>query len=72
MAETDTTASSTPPTPIPTALNVTALAKQFGVARSTIQRRMKKGWTPYIGRALTLPTTAHACAIMSAFEAIPD
>jgi len=34
------------PTPIPTPLNVTALAKKFGVARSTIQRRLKKGWTP--------------------------
>jgi hypothetical protein len=34
------------PTQIPTPLNVTALAKRFGVARSTIQRRLKKGWTP--------------------------
>jgi hypothetical protein len=38
--------STTLPTPIPTPLNVTALAKRFGVARSTIQRRLKKGWTP--------------------------
>ena len=43
MAEAETT---TLPTPIPTPLNVTALAKRFGVARSTIQRRLKKGWTP--------------------------
>lgn len=34
------------PTPIPTALNVGALAKHFGVARSTIRRRLKKGWVP--------------------------
>jgi hypothetical protein len=34
------------PTPIPTPLNVTALARRHGVARSTIQRRLKKGWTP--------------------------
>jgi hypothetical protein len=43
MAEADPTAL---PTPIPTSLNVTALAKRFGVARSTIQRRLKRGWTP--------------------------
>jgi hypothetical protein len=53
MADTDATATVTTlhptasdPTPIPTPLNVTALAKRFGVARSTIQRRLKKGWTP--------------------------
>jgi hypothetical protein len=27
-------------------LNVTALARRFGVARSTIQRRLAKGWVP--------------------------
>ena len=46
QATDDTIANHAPPTPIPTALNVTALAKRFGVARSTIQRRLKKGWTP--------------------------
>jgi hypothetical protein len=25
---------------------VTALAKRFGVARTTIQRRLRKGWRP--------------------------
>jgi hypothetical protein len=25
---------------------VTALAKRFGVARTTIQRRLKRGWVP--------------------------
>jgi hypothetical protein len=30
------------PTPIPTLLNVTALAKRFGVARTTIRRRLKQ------------------------------
>jgi hypothetical protein len=34
------------PTPIPTPLNVTALAKRHGVSRRTIQRRLRKGWTP--------------------------
>jgi hypothetical protein len=34
------------PTPIPTSLNVTALAKAHGVNRRTIQRRLKRGWTP--------------------------
>src|SRR5215469_15625412 len=43
MADIETT---TLPTPIPTALNVTALAKRFGVARTTIRRRLKKGWVP--------------------------
>jgi hypothetical protein len=33
-------------TPIPTPLNVTAMAKRFGVARTTIQRRLRKGWVP--------------------------
>jgi hypothetical protein len=53
MADTDATATVTTlhptasdPTPIPTPLNVTALAKRFGVDRRTIQRRLKKGWTP--------------------------
>ena len=27
-------------------MNVTALARKFGVDRRTIQRRLKKGWTP--------------------------
>ena len=31
---------------IPKPLNVSALAKRHGVHRSTIQRRLKKGWTP--------------------------
>jgi hypothetical protein len=42
MAEPETTL----PTPIPTSLNISALAKRFKVARSTIQRRLKKGWSP--------------------------
>ncbi len=43
MAEPDTT---TPPTPIPTSLNVTALAKRLGLDRRTVQRRLAKGWVP--------------------------
>jgi hypothetical protein len=43
MAEIEST---TPPTPIPTSLNITALAKRLDVSRRTIQRRMAKGWTP--------------------------
>jgi hypothetical protein len=34
------------PTPIPTPLNVTALAKAHGLNRRTVQRRLKRGWTP--------------------------
>jgi hypothetical protein len=34
------------PTPIPTSLNISELARKFGVDRRTIQRRLKKGWTP--------------------------
>jgi uncharacterized coiled-coil protein SlyX len=61
MAEAETT---TLPTPIPTPLNVTALAKRFGVARSTIQRRLKKGWTP--------PTKAPRKLRKAAPDAAPD
>jgi hypothetical protein len=55
-------AESTLPTPIPTSLNVTALAKRFGVARSTIQRRLAKGWTPpaRVQRRATPPATPDA------------
>jgi hypothetical protein len=43
MAEAEST---TAVVPLQTPLNVTALAKRFGVARTTIQRRLKKGWVP--------------------------
>lgn len=43
MVETESAAVAAP---IPTSLNVTALAKRFGVARTTIQRRLKRGWVP--------------------------
>ena len=43
MAEPDVT---TLPTPIPTSLNVTALAKRLGLDRRTVQRRLAKGWAP--------------------------
>ncbi len=42
----DTIAIPTAPTPIPTSLNISDLARRFGVDRRTIQRRLKKGWTP--------------------------
>jgi hypothetical protein len=43
MAEADCT---TAVVPLQTALNVTALANGFGVARTTIQRRLKKCRVP--------------------------
>ena len=43
MAEPEST---TLPTPIPTSLNVTALAKRLGLDRRTVQRRLAKGWVP--------------------------
>jgi hypothetical protein len=43
MAENEIT---TLPTQIPTSLNITALARKFRVNRRTIQRRLKRGWTP--------------------------
>jgi hypothetical protein len=46
QATDDTIANPTPPTPIPTSLNISDLARKFGVDRRTIQRRLKKGWTP--------------------------
>jgi hypothetical protein len=35
-----------PPTPIPTPLNVSALARTHGVSRTTIRKRLARGWTP--------------------------
>ena len=43
------------PTPIPTSLNFTALAKRLGLDRRTVQRRLAKGWAPR-------PTSRHARA----------
>jgi hypothetical protein len=59
MAEPDST---TAVVPIQTPLNVTALAKRFGVARSTIQRRLRKGWTP----PAKMPRKAHTIAAPAA------
>jgi hypothetical protein len=36
------------PVPIPTPLNVSALARQHGVSRRTIARRLQKGWAPSV------------------------
>jgi hypothetical protein len=36
------------PVPIPTSLNVSALARQHGVSRRTIARRLQKGWAPSV------------------------
>jgi hypothetical protein len=77
MAEPDVT---TLPTPIPTALNVSALAKRYGVARSTIQRRIKRGWsTPSLrkprkpaGAALATAPAASSAAPTAAPNAAPD
>jgi hypothetical protein len=67
MADIETT---TLPTPIPTALNVTALAKRFGVARTTIRRRLKKGWVPPT-RVERKPRKAVPDALPSAPPAAP-
>jgi hypothetical protein len=40
--------------PIPTPLDVTALAKRLGVARTTIQRRLKKGREPPTERSIKI------------------
>jgi hypothetical protein len=53
MVEADSTALATP---IPASLKVTALAELFGVAHTTIQRRLKKGWVP--------PKTAQAVRLI--------
>jgi hypothetical protein len=34
------------PTHIPTTLNVSALAREYGVSRSTVRERLRKGWRP--------------------------
>jgi hypothetical protein len=54
-------------TPIPTPLNVTALAKRFGVARTTIRRRLKKGRQP----PATVPRRARKAAADAAPAAPP-
>jgi hypothetical protein len=36
------------PVPIPTSFNVSALARQHGVSRRTIARRLQKGWAPSV------------------------
>ena len=64
MADIDATSL---PTSIPTPLDVTALAKRFGVSRTTIQRRLKKGWVP----PATVPPAAGA-APDAASALVPD
>ena len=54
MAEADTT---TLPTPIPTSLNVTALAKRFGLAR-TITLAERAGWETDPAKAAKLREAA--------------
>jgi hypothetical protein len=55
MADLDPMTLPTSPAP----LSVTALAKQFGVSRTTIQRRLKKGWVPPVKVApATVPPAA--------------
>ena len=54
MAEPEST---TLPTPIPTSLNVTALAKRLGLDRRTVQRRLAKGWVPPTDTAPKHPKT---------------
>jgi hypothetical protein len=58
---TDSNVTTDDPTPIPTALNVSELAKKFGVS---IRRRLKRGWRP--------PTTVSKPRKASAASAPPD
>jgi hypothetical protein len=61
MAEADST---TLPTPIPTSLNISELARIHRVSRRTIARRLAKGWAPPARKAAlsrpAAPTPAHA------------
>jgi hypothetical protein len=59
-----------PPYTNPDALNVTALAKRFGVARSTIRRRLAKGWVPP-ATAPQKPRKAKADAPARELAAVP-
>ena len=45
------------PIPITTALNISALAREHGVSRKTIQRRLAKGWRPGAPTPRTTPRT---------------
>lgn len=40
------------PIPITTALNISALAREHGVSRKTIQRRLAQGWRPGVQGAV--------------------
>jgi len=51
MAVDESTTPPTPITPIPTPMNVTALAKRLGLDRRTVQRRLARGWVPPTGAA---------------------
>jgi hypothetical protein len=57
------------PVPIPTPLNVSALARQHGVSRRTISRRPQKGWAPSVSTQTAIDPknldpidVAHRCA----------
>jgi hypothetical protein len=55
---------STSVVPITTALNISALAREHGVSRKTIQRRLQKGWRPSAVPAVPTPRTpAHPKAV---------
>lgn len=43
--------------PIPTELNISALARDAGVSRKTMRRRLEKGWRPDV--PTPAPTPAH-------------
>src|SRR5262245_51411552 len=51
------------PTPLPTALNISKLARDHGIARATVRRRLAAGWTP--------PATPGPGALASLEQEVP-
>lgn len=51
--------SSATPIPITTSLNISALAREHGVSRKTIQRRLASGWRPDAHPPAPTPAQAH-------------
>ena len=59
------------PIPITTALNISALAREHGVSRKTITRRLAKGWRPGAHPVAPIPRTPSGNVPLSAHRSEP-
>jgi predicted DNA-binding transcriptional regulator YafY len=68
MAEADSTAL---PTPIPTSLNISELARSHGVSRRTIARRLAQGMgAPCAQGSIIATDSAHPCVFTAVDRSI--